>query len=58
MPDRHPFVRASLTLAIRALLAYRHRHETWQEMGQCPACMARFWRCLADAAPVKTMQRV
>lgn len=58
MPERHPFVRASLTKAIRAWLQYRHRHESAGAMAGCEACAARLWVCLGQAAPVKTMQQV
>ena len=56
--DRHPFVRATLTLAVRDLLRYKHRHESWPQMAQCPSCVARFWMALGKAAPVKIMQQV
>lgn len=51
MTDPHPFVRASLTRAVRALLKDKHGHVTPTELLACPECVARFWVHLATAAP-------
>lgn len=51
MPDRHPFVRASLQKAMRRLLTDRHGHAVAAEMLACKKCVARFWQALAWAAP-------
>lgn len=49
---RHPFVKATLQRAVRDLLRDKHNHSTPGELLGCPECMARFWVCLGNAAPV------
>ena len=50
--DRHPFVKATLTKAIRGLLKDKHGHTTPDELRRCPECIARLWDHLGRSAPV------
>ena len=49
--DRHPFVKATLQRAIRALLKDKHNHSTLHEMSNCHECVNRLWVELGRVAP-------
>ena len=50
--DPHPFTRATLQKAVRELLKDKHNHSSPRELHGCVTCVARFWKCLGNAAPL------
>ena len=56
MPGKpHPFVRATLTRAVRKVVQDKHDHSGPAEFIACPQCVARLWEALDRVAPREWM---